>query len=412
MKKLIVMNLAMLFVVANATAQSSNNDINFLGQLNTITTAVPFLIISPDARAGGMGDLGVASTPDANSTHWNPAKLCFAEDNIGISISHTPWLRQLVPDISLSYLSFYKKIDDQQAFGASLRYFSLGDIVFTDINGNEGATFNPNEFAVDGSYSRKLADRFSTAISLRFIYSNLTGGLDMNNQTKPGVSVAGDLSFYYRNTDIDVGGRDAEMAFGLNVSNMGAKISYSSSGQESFIPANIRLGGLFSIEIDQYNSISFMVELSKLLVPTSPYYERDSTGRLVPNNNGGFVILEGQDATNKSGIEGIFSSFSDAPGGAREEFREINYQVGVEYWYDKQFAVRGGYFYEHPTKGGRHYFTMGAGLKYSVFNINFAYLIPVPNNSSGLQSRSPLENTLRFSLNFNLDAFKEPGKKS
>lgn len=410
--KLLSLTLILSFCLLNkqtVQAQNNPNDINILGQLNTITTAVPFLIISPEARAGGMGDIGAATSPDANATHWNPAKLAFAQDetdkSFGISLSYTPWLRSLVPDISLSYLSFYKAIDDKSAFGGSLRYFSLGNIQFTDANGNNIAQFKPNEFAIDGNYSRKLSDYFSTAIALRFIYSNLTGGLDANNQTKAGTSVAGDLAFYFRNDELQVGSGDAELAVGLNISNMGAKIAYTSSGQENFIPANMRLGGMFKFDIDQYNSLAIGIELNKLLVPTNPIYERDSTGRLIPNGTGGFLILAGEDPIEKSTIAGIFSSFGDAPGGATEEFREINYQLGLEYWYDNQFAVRGGYFYEHPTKGGRQYFTMGAGLKYNVFNISFAYLVPFSNRTSGVQQRSPLENTLRFSLNFDLEAF-------
>lgn len=402
-----VLMLAFCNTINSVNAQNLSTD-EILGQLNTITTAVPFLLISPDARAGAMGDVGVATSPDANSIHWNPAKLAFAEDNLGISLSYTPWLRQLVPDISLSYVSFYKKINDQQGFGGSLRYFSLGDIQFTDFTGQNIAVYNPNEFAIDGAYARKLNDYFSTSVALRFIYSNLTGGLDANNQTKAGTSVAGDLAFYFRNQDLYLGTREAELAAGLNISNMGAKISYSASGLDNFIPANMRLGTMLKIKLDDYNTITFSVDLNKLLVPTNPIYEKDSTGRLIedPPGSGRFKILAGEDPFEKAIIGSMFSSFGDAPGGSKEEFREITYSTGVEYWYDNQFAIRGGYFYEHPTKGGRQYFTLGAGLKYNVFNVNFSYLIPFANRANGIQQRSPLENTLRFSLNFNLDAFK------
>ena len=394
--------------VAAAPNQSANAQVTntqLLGQLNTITTAVPFLMISPDAKAGAMGDAGVATTPDANNAHWNPAKTAFSEDDLGISISYTPWLRQLVPDISLGYVGFYKKIDDLQGFGGSLRYFSLGDISFTDFAGNSIGTFNPNEFSIDGHYARKVSDNFSVAIGLRFIYSNLTGGLDAQNQTKAGISGAGDLAFFYKR-DIQLGLRDANLSAGLNFSNLGAKIAYSASGQDNFLPANMRLGTQLRVDIDDYNQIAFTADVNKLLVPTNPVFARDSTGRIVVNPDGSYQISEGEDPFGKSVVGGVFGSFSDSPGGFREEMREINYSAGVEYWYDKQFAIRGGYFYEWPTKGGRQFFTMGAGLKYNVFNINFSYLIPFSTQTGPVQQRSPLQNTLRFSLAFNLGAFR------
>ena len=376
-------------------------------QLNTITTGVPFLMIAPDSRQGGMGEAGAATIADANSLHWNAAKLPFAKEGLGVSVSYTPWLRKLVPDISLSYLSFYKKIDDVQAFGASLRYFSLGDITFTDITGATTGTFNPNEFAVDAAYARKLSDEFSASVTGRFIYSNLASGFGSGaDVSRAGITGAADIGLYYEK-EILLGVSDATLAFGANISNIGAKIAYSSSGQDNFLPCNMRLGSRLTIDLDEYNSLSITADANKLLVPTNPVYDRDTiTGRVLVNPDGSYKILSGQDPFAKNVIEGIFSSFGDAPGGGKEELREINYAAGLEYWYDKQFALRGGYFHESQTKGGRQFFTLGTGLKYNVFNINFAYLIPFANRAGGVQQVSPLQNTLRFSLQFDLEAFR------
>jgi hypothetical protein len=377
-------------------------DVNeFLKHINTITTAVPFLLITPDSRAGGMGETGVATTPDVNSIHWNAAKLSFAEKKMGLGISYTPWLRALVPDINLAYISFYSKAKDEKgAYYGSLRYFSMGNITFTDQVGNAIGQFRPNEFALDFGYSRKLSNRFSAAMSARLIRSNLTNGITVSGQdTKPGTSFAVDLSGYYYNDDIKISGKKSILMAGLAITNMGAKISYSTSVNRDFIPINMRLGTGMQIEADEYNEIGFSVELNKLLVPTPPVYELDSNGSPVINpNTGNYVILAGKDP-NRSVPEGMLGSFSDAPGGFKEELREVNISVGVEYWYNHLFAVRTGYFYEHPTKGNRQFFTLGAGIKYHVFGLDFAYLIPTN------AQRSPLQNTLRFTLTFDFDAF-------
>jgi hypothetical protein len=354
------------------------------GTLNTITTAVPFLMISPDARSGAMGDVGVAISPDANSMFWNAAKLSFVGNNSGIAMNYTPWLRNLVPDVSMAYVSGYKRLDELQTVGVSMRYFSLGDINFTDINGASLGTFNPNEFAIDGCYSRKLSDEFSVGVGLRYVYSNLAAGFDPNNQFKAGTAVAGDLSFYY-NRPRRMFGKEGNVAAGLVISNMGNKMAYSESGQTSFIPANMRLGTTITTVIDRYNKVSFSLDLNKLLVPTP-------------------IIDSGSDPNQKSVIEGMLGSFNDAPDGFKEELREINPSIGVEYLYNQVFALRGGYMYEHPTKGGRQYFTAGMGLQYNVFNLNFSYLLPV-----GQLQTNPLANTLRFSLMFDLGAL---GKSS
>jgi hypothetical protein len=360
--------------------------------INTITTAVPFLMIAPDSRAGGMGDVGAASAPDANSIHWNPSKLAFIEKNVGFSMSYTPWLRSLVPDINLAYLSGYKRLDKAQVVAGSLRYFSLGNIAFTDVTGASTGQFNPNEFALDGAYSRKLSDNFSAGMALRYIYSNLTGGCPSANSTPThaGMAIAADVSAYYQN-EMELSGKKSLLAFGLNISNIGNRISYTESGKRDFIPINMRLGGSLKMDLDQYNSFSFMLDANKLLVPTPPLYDNKQN------------IIAGSDP-NVGVAKGMFGSFSDAPGGAKEELREISYSTGIEYWYDKQFAIRTGYFYEHPLKGNRQYLTFGLGLKYNVFGLDFAYVVPTSSQNS------PLQNTLRFTLLFDFDGFKAQNK--
>ncbi len=374
----------------------------FLSNINTITTAVPFLLITPDSRAGGMGETGVATTPDVNSIHWNGAKLAFAQKKTGFGISYTPWLRALVPDINLAYLAFYTQDKKgEQAFGGSMRYFSMGNITFTDQVGNTIGQFRPNEFAFDACYARKLGDRFSASMAARLIRSNLTNGITVQGQdTKPGTAFAVDLSTYYYNDDIEISGKNSTLMAGLAITNIGNKISYSTSINRDFIPINLRLGAGVMIEADEYNQISFQLEFDKLLVPTPPVYELDTNGSPKVNpNTGQYVILAGKDP-NRSVPAGMFGSFSDAPGGFKEEMREINVCFGTEYWYNKIFAVRAGYFYEHPKKGNRQFLTLGAGVKYNVFGLDFAYLIPTNGQ------RSPLQNTLRFTLTFDFDAFK------
>lgn len=394
MKQLLslVISVAIVLTIMPGTSTAQDQS-NLLGQLNTITTAVPFLIISPDARAGGMGDAGVASSADVNSIHWNPAKLAFVENKMGVAISYTPWLRKLVPDINLAYVSFYNKLKGEQTIGASLRYFSLGNITFTDNTGNEIGQFNPAEYAIDVAYARRLSEEVSAGIALRYIHSNLTGGFQVeNNSTKAGQSVAADISMLYR-TEMELAKRDAIFSFGLNISNIGSKISYTETGRKDFIPINLRLGPSLKLLLNEYNDITFLLDINKLLVPTPPIYNPDSVV------NGEQQILFGKNP-DVSVASGIFNSFSDAPDGFSEELHEINLCGGLEYWYDNQFAFRAGYFYEHATKGNRKYFTLGAGLKYSVFGLDFAYLIPT-------DQRNPLENTLRFTLIFDFNSLKK-----
>ncbi len=364
--------------------------------VNSITTAVPFLLIAPDSRAGGMGDVGVATEADANSIHWNPAKLVFNSSQGGFGVSYSPWLRALVNDINLSYLSGYYKIDDQQAIAGSLLFFSLGNIIFTDISGTVTGDFNPNEFSLDGAYSRRLSDYVSVGTALRFIYSNLASGQSQSGQViKPGTAIAADIAVYYEKP-LSLNKYDAVLSLGANVSNIGTKVSYTEGAEKDFIPTNLRFGGAYKILIDDYNDFMIAVDVNKLLVPTNPIYKLDSSGKNTPE------IVQGKDP-NRSVPSGIFGSFNDAPGGFSEEMKEFYYSLGLEYWYDKQFAIRAGYFYENPLKGNRQYFTAGAGLRYNVFNLNFSYLIPA-------QQRNPLENTLRFSLLFNFgDLENAPG---
>ena len=347
----------------------------------TITTAVPFLMIGIDARAGGMGDVGVATSPDGNSIFWNASKLAFVENDMGFAISYVPWLKGLVDDIGLGYVSFYKQMGDQQTVGGSLRYFSLGNITFTNEEGTSLGNYKPNEWVIDLAYARKLSDNFSAAVTGKFIYSNLTLGQNINGvDSRAGTSVAADVSMFYRNI-IEIGRNDVTVQAGLAVNNIGNKISYTSSTQKDFIPTNLRIGLGGEMELDSYNTLALTFELTKLLVPTPPV--RDEDGNPVSpylDNNVGVIT-------------GMLQSFYDAP--FREELEEINIAGGLEYWYDKQFALRGGYFYESANKGNRQYFTLGAGLKYNVFGLDFSYLISTnPNN--------PLKNTLRFTLSYEL----------
>lgn len=373
-----------------------------LGQdldVNTITTAVPFLMIAPDSRAGAMGDVGVATSPDANSIHWNPSKIAFIEKDMGLAISYIPWLRNLVDDINLAYLSGFKRMDENQVLSASLLYFTLGNITFTNVNGNVTGTFDPHEFALDFAYSRSFSDVFAMGLASRFIHSNLTGGQDDSEITKPGNSFAMDVSAYYNN-DITIGDYDSKIAAGLNISNIGRKIDYTGNNK-NFIPMNMRLGTALTMVIDDYNTLGFAFDMNKLLVPTPPIYDTDTI-------TGEQFVLEGKDP-NVSVPVALFQSFYDAPGlikddgtrsVLREELREISYSFGAEYWYANQFAIRAGYFYEHAMKGNRKYLTMGLGLKLNVFGLDFAYLIPTGVNNS------PLANTLRFTLIFDFDALE------
>ena len=362
------------------------------GGLNAIQTVVPFLTIAPDSRAGAMGDAGVATSADVYSMHWNPSKFAFIDGNGGVGISYSPWLRNLVPDINIAYLTGYKRIDTKQVIAASLLYSSLGPVPFTDEFGNLERTFNPNEFAFDAAYARLFSENLSGSIAFRFIYSNLTGGSYSGGvATRPGISFASDISGYYQKK-ITLFSKDAQLGVGLNFSNIGTKMSYSQSQSSDFIPMNMRFGASATINIDPYNKISLTLDLNKLLVPTPPIYSSAK-----PDS-----IIKGRDP-NVSVPVAIFQSFFDAPGGFKEELHEITYSTGIEYWYNNQFALRGGFFYEDPTKGNRKYFTAGAGFRLKAITLDFSYLMPLTQNH-------PLAHTLRFSIAFDFNALRNANR--
>lgn len=356
--------------------------------INVVTTAVPFLRISPDARSGGMGDLALATSADASASYFNLGKVPFNTSKMGVNLTYTPWLKKIVNDVYLASLAGYYKITDDQAISASLRYFSLGQIQFTDNFGNIQGNGNPKEFGVDVGYSRKLSDKTGLGIGLKYIYSNLASGAVSSAGTyKAGSSVAADIGIYH-NTTNDAG---QGWAFGAAFTNLGRKISYTDNAdQKDYIPANFGLGTTYTKVFDESNKVSFGIDLNKLLVPTPP----SATGNY-PRDSAALVKYR-----NKTVISSWFSSFGDAPGGFSEEIKEFQASLGAEYWYNNQFALRAGYFYEDRTKGNRRFFTTGVGIKYNVFNLNFSYLIP----SSGTGSnQNPLSNTLRFSLIFDID---------
>jgi hypothetical protein len=359
--------------------------------INTVVTAVPFLRIVSDARSGAMGDVGIGLTPDANAMHFNASKLAFATEDLGVSATYTPWLRALgLNDVYLAYLTGYSKFGDDQAVGFGLRYFSLGSIQFTDPNGQPLNTGRPNEFEVSVAYARKLTDQLAASVTAKFIYSNLAAGQIVDGETiEPGVAGAADLSLTYM-TPINLSNAESELTVGVALSNIGSKITYTNSINRDFLPANFGLGAGWKIDLDDYNSITFAADVNKLLVP-SPCQGLgcDENGDGVP------------DWKDESPIGAVFSSWSDAPEGFSEELKELMYSLGVEYWYDEQFAVRAGYFNEHRQKGNRKFFTVGLGLKYNIFGLNFSYLIPTTNQ------RNPLDNTLRFSLLFDFGALAD-----
>lgn len=391
-----------ILIAFSAIAQAQNYQ-NLSGRegLNVITTSVPFLMIAPDARAGSMGDVGVSSAPDVYSMHWNPAKYALIKSDMSVGLSYSPWLRNLVPDMNLAYLAFSKRIDNASAFASTLRFFTLGDIQFTDDQGNDKGTYRPSEWALDGTYARKLTDHLSGAVAGRFIYSNLTLGQNVGGaSTSAGISAAADVAVFYEKDVNWFNGLDANFAWGINVSNIGNKLGYSSASiKKDFIPTNLRFGPTLRLDIDEYNQIAFSLDVNKLLVPTPPIYKRDSiTGNPVPiPGSDKFQIYDGLD--NDVGVvAGMLQSFYDSPGGIAEEMRELTISLGAEYWYNKAFAIRGGAFYEDATKGNRKFFTLGAALRYNVFGLDFSYLIPIDSRNN------PLQNTLRFALTFDLDA--------
>ncbi len=372
--------------------------------LNPITTAVPFLMISPDSKQGALGDAGAATDPDVNSTHWNQSKLAFAEKNFGVALTATPWLRNLVPDIYLYYLSGYSKLNKNQAVSASLRYFTLGNIQLTDAQGNSTGDFKPNEFAIDIGFAQKLSKNFSLGVATRFINSSISRVYFNGQQGNAASTVAVDLTMFYKSNQFKLGEKKAVATGGLAFTNLGAKIKYST--ERNFIPMNMRLGGGLKMNLDDYNTFGAYVDFNKLLVPTPPVYEyaTDSLGNTttqiaIDPVTGAKKIKKGKDP-NVPVAQGIFQSFNDAPDGLKEELSEFNIGGGFEYEYNKTFAVRAGYFHEPKTKGARQFFTLGIGLKYSIGSLDISYLIPRTINN-------PLQNTFRFSLGFYFDAQKK-----
>jgi hypothetical protein len=360
---------------------------------NTVVSAVPFLRIVADARSGAMGDAGIAISADPNAMHFNASKLVFAEEEFAMSATYTPWLRSLgLNDVYLAYLTGFRKLDELQTLGFGLRYFSLGSIQFTDRQGQQLAEGQPNEFEVSLAYARKLSDKFSASLTGKFIYSNLASGqqVDGGETIEPGMAGAADIAMTYK-TDVDSRRGDAELVVGLALTNIGSRITYTNSLVRDFIPANIGLGAAYTMDLDEYNSLTFTTDINKLMVPT-PCQDNTCEDQ---NNNTIFDYRE------QSSVSGILSSFNDAPEGFSEELMELMYSFGAEYWYDEQFAVRAGYYTEHVRKGGRKFFTVGLGLKYNVFGLNFSYLVPTTN------VRNPLDNTLRFSLIFDFGNMDE-----
>ncbi|MFP4041582.1 MAG: type IX secretion system outer membrane channel protein PorV [Bacteroidales bacterium] len=393
---LIVLVLFILTAFRYASAQGDISPSQLAGAENTIRISVPFLTIAPDSRAGAMGDAGVATTPDVNSLRWNPAKYAFIENDMGMAVSYTPWLRNLVDDIYLSHLIGYKRLDKNQVVSGSLLYFSLGNITFRDEFGEYNGQHTPNEFAIDAAYSRMFGENVSGSIAFRYIRSDLTGGGYVNgSESKAGQSVSADVSAYYQKENLSLEDQTFDLAFGLNIRNIGNKISYTTV-EDSFIPTTLKLGAAMNFHLDQYNSLMFTTDLNKLLVPTPPV---DTV-----NDDGDRVIIAGMD-DNVSVPQGMIQSFYDAPGGLEEELNEIRYSFGLEYLYQNTFAVRSGYFHEHQNKGNRKYFTIGIGLKLNVVNLDFAYLIPRYQNH-------PLANTIRFTLSLDFDELQQSRKEN
>lgn len=377
---------------------------------NVITTGVPFVSINPDSRGGGLGDCGTATSADVYSMHYNPAKYVYLEDKFVGGLGYSPWLQNLVSDMGLFYLAMAYKIDDRSAVAGTLRYFSPGVIEFRDERNNSLGDFNPNEWAIDATYSRMLGDYLSGAVAGRFIYSNLIQ--NQSDYARAGVSVAADVAVYYKRPVEWFSSMDADFAWGAAITNIGSKITYNASNnRRDFIPTTLRLGAGLTLELDEYNSLAFSLDFTKLMVPTSPIIARDNNGNPLTNDDGTYQILHGMD-NDVSVVQGMIQSFYDAPGYAYnasnrelvhigkfyEEICEVNIGGGVEYWYNNTFAVRAGYFNETALKGNRKFATLGAALKYNVFGLDVSYLIPL-NTTAG---SNPLENTLRFNLTYSM----------
>ena len=390
MKKLVICLLfSVLFLTQKYSAQTEIN----VDRVGSITTAAPFLLIPPDSRSGGMGDVGVATTADAYSLFHNPSKIVFSDRQVKAGISYSPWLSELTNDIFIGSMSYINRFSENSAWGAEFRYFSLGQIDLTDNGGNDLGSVNPNEFVFTGSYALKLSETFSIGVGLKYLRSNLTFNGTEGNAIQPINSFGVDISGYYQSFEEFYGSFSGRYRFGFNITNVGPKVNYTlDENNESFIPTNLKLGGGFEFILDDYNSINTTLEFTKLLVPTPPIRQ------VGDSEDGEFQdgdIISGQD-DNVGWISGIFQSFGDAPDGFSEELSEFTYALGVEYLYNNAFALRGGYFHESENKGNRQYFTLGAGFQTNALNVDLSYLI----NASDVNN--PLDTSLRFSLSFDL----------
>ena len=392
MKKILLSIITLVLLVGNAQAQDVKD------QLNPVYHGVSSLAIAPDARAGAMGDIGAATDPDVNSQYWNPAKYPFCISKAGVSLNYTPWLRQLVSDIDLANITGYYRIGDYDAVSASLRYFSLGEV--TAYTGDSEETIKPYEMAFDVAYSRMLSENFSAAVALRYIRSDLAFKSD--DETTPGNAFAADIAIYHQGF-LNIGNRECQLGWGLNASNIGSKISYDEGNTSEFLPTNLRIGASLLVPIDEYNSFTLSADANKLMVPTRPtmaQYLKEHPDAEETDYSGYTSWLMDQGYYNVSPISGIFKSFHDAPNGFKEELQEISWSIGAEYSYDNKFFLRAGYHYEHPNKGNRKYYTVGAGFRMSVFSIDAGYVI------SAAQS-NPLDQTLRFTVAFDMDGIND-----
>ena len=380
--------MVVLLVAASSTVSAQDKKDMF----NPVNTSVTSQTIAPDARAAGMGDVGAATDPDVNSQFWNPAKYPFCISRAGVALNYTPWLRQLVSDMDLAYLAGYYRIGDYSAVSASLRYFSLGEVMTSDDA--NAMTINPYEMSVDVAYSLMLSEKFSIAAAVRWIYSDLT--YDYTDDTSPGSAFAADLSCYYNNY-INLGDRECQLGIGLNISNIGSKITFGGDDNSEFIPTNMRLGAALMVPIDEYNRFTISADANKLLVPTYPKQEEDESTE-------DYQQRVQKDYYDVSSISGIFKSFGDAPGGFKEEMQEINWSVGAEYIYNDKFSLRAGYHHEAENKGNRKYFTVGAGFRMSAFTLDCGYVIATAKSN-------PLDQTLRFTLGFDMDGIQSLFKR-
>lgn len=390
MKKLTFILLPMLMISLSASAQVDKKDI-----FNPVYTAVTSQTIAPDARAAGLSDVGVATDPDVNSQYWNPAKYPFTISRAGVSISYTPWLRQIVNDMYMANLVGYYRIGDYSAVSTSLRYFNMGEVpLSSSVGSSNDMTINPYEMSFDAAYSLMLSEKFSIAAGVRWIYSDLT--YDYSSETTPGSAFAADIAAYYQNY-INIGQRECQLGVGLNISNIGSKINFGSDDNSEFIPTNMRLGAALMIPVDQFNRFTIAVDANKLLVPTRPIQKENETDE-------DYNVRLQKDYYDISSIGGIFKSFGDAPGGFKEELQEVSWSLGGEYVYNDKFAIRAGYHHESETKGNRKYFTVGTGFKMSAFSLDAGYVIATAKSN-------PLDQTLRFTLSFDMDGLKDLFKK-